>query len=494
MRWYKECHMAIRKLGSTAADIIFARPLLASLTVGTLIHAVTGFGELITGARSPLASWSEAFDSDPLYTAVRFTVPYLVAGWVTHTSRRVGRREPLRDGGADSDSLQSAAMAQCIEQMTRPLSQMIDLLDSAFARYDPIAFDVSRHDQLMFQALLTPDPQSLRNHPTHLFHVNWANDKLSGYVYHYENGEVFRSLETIEIPASENRYAIFSGTRAVVLENWEGTGVDLDTFQRRFHPRVREIVGRIERYVTYRSGSVAIIAFFRGRRLDAHDALILKGLTTFSQSLHRITVESRESEQAFRYLVAALARASEANDEDTGAHINRINKYSRLLAEALGQDSAFVDTIHYSAQMHDVGKIHVHPDILKKPGALTEDEYRQMKAHCTYGAHILGDSPRLAMAREIARYHHEKFNGRGYPGGLKGEEIPLSARIVALVDVYDALRQPRVYKSAYSHARAIEIITRGDERTRPDDFDPAVLEAFLRVEATMDAIYRANPD
>jgi response regulator RpfG family c-di-GMP phosphodiesterase len=205
-------------------------------------------------------------------------------------------------------------------------------------------------------------------------------------------------------------------------------------------------------------------------------------------------VESRESEQAFRYLVAALARASEANDEDTGAHITRINEYARVLAEALGQERAFVDTIHYSAQMHDVGKIHVHPDILKKPGSLSDDEYEHMREHCTYGAHILGDSPRLAMAREIARYHHEKFNGRGYPEGLKGEAIPLSARIVALVDVYDALRQPRVYKSAYSHARALEIITRGEQRTRPDEFDPAVLDAFMRVEATMDAIYRANPD
>ena len=204
-------------------------------------------------------------------------------------------------------------------------------------------------------------------------------------------------------------------------------------------------------------------------------------------------MESQETEHAFRYLVDALARASEVNDEDTGAHIVRINEYSKALASRLGMDKTFIDTIYYSAQMHDVGKIHIHPDILKKPGALSSEEYEQMKAHCTYGAHILGDSPRLKMAREIAQHHHEKFNGRGYPNGLRGKAIPLSARIVALADVYDALRQPRVYKEAFSHAKTMNIITRGDGRTRPDDFDPDLLKAFVAIEAELDSIYQANP-
>lgn len=109
-----------------------------------------------------------------------------------------------------------------------------------------------------------------------------------------------------------------------------------------------------------------------------------------------------------------------------------------------------------------------------------------MKAHPVYGARILGDSPRLIMAREIALHHHEKYNGTGYPHGIKGDAIPLSARIVALADVYDALRQKRVYKPAFSHDKAVNIITEGDGRTLPDDFDPQVLAAFSRIKKKLD--------
>jgi HD-GYP domain-containing protein (c-di-GMP phosphodiesterase class II) len=130
--------------------------------------------------------------------------------------------------------------------------------------------------------------------------------------------------------------------------------------------------------------------------------------------------------------------------------------------------------------MHDVGKIHIDPAILKKPGKLTDAEFKIITTHPIIGSKILGDSPYLAMAAEIALNHHEKFNGKGYPHGLKGEEIPLSARIVAIADVYDALRQERVYKPAFSHEKSIQIITEGDGRTSPEDFDPDVLQAFIK--------------
>ncbi len=175
--------------------------------------------------------------------------------------------------------------------------------------------------------------------------------------------------------------------------------------------------------------------------LNELDARVLKGLTIFAQSLKLISNQVSETEDAFIYTIEALARAAEASDEDTGRHIARVNEYSKCLADELGLDAQFVRKIHYSAQMHDVGKIYLHPSLLGKPGSLTVEESAQMTQHTIHGAKILGDAPRLEMARQIALAHHEKYDGSGYPFGLKGEAIPLAARIVSVADVYDALRQ-----------------------------------------------------
>ncbi len=144
--------------------------------------------------------------------------------------------------------------------------------------------------------------------------------------------------------------------------------------------------------------------------------------------------------------------------------------------------------------MHDVGKIHVHPDILRKKGPLTAEEWEEIRKHCEAGAHILGNHPRLAVAAEIALSHHEKWDGSGYPRGLREEEIPLTGRIVALADVYDALRSRRSYKPGLSHQKAVEIILQGDGRSMPDHFDPRVLDVFRKRERDFAAIYERLPD
>ncbi|HEB86914.1 MAG TPA: HD domain-containing protein [Gammaproteobacteria bacterium] len=375
-----------------------------------------------------------------------------------------------------------------LEGVVQQFHNMTEYMDRTLESYDPLHFDADEYDQLIIEKLFSKKAIATNNNPEHVFLLDWKKSKPGGYLYSISNDTVYRR-EYIELEDDVNRYAIMSGEEEVVFINWEDDADNLQDFQERFHPQVRRHIGIIERYTTYRSGDVAIIAFYRGRRLDHYDAMILKALATFSQSLHRIAEENRETERAFLYTVDALARAAEANDEDTGAHIVRINEYARILAEEMGMDEHFVNVIHYSAQMHDVGKVHVSAEILKKPGKLTDEEFSKMKAHPAYGARILGDSPRLAMAREIALYHHEKYTGKGYPHGLAGDAIPLSARIVALADVYDALRQGRVYKPAFSHEKTVHIITEGDGRTLPDDFDPEVLAAFRRTEKELDHIF-----
>ncbi len=202
-----------------------------------------------------------------------------------------------------------------------------------------------------------------------------------------------------------------------------------------------------------------------------------------------------QTEEAFQLSIRLLARAAELYDEDTGNHIVRVNEYSYLLARRLGQPEAFCDEIRYSAQLHDVGKMSVDSAVLKKKGHLTPAERREMNLHPKYGHQILSQSNRLKMAADIALCHHEKWDGSGYPNGLKGEDIPLSARIVQLADVYDALRSPRPYKAGYTHEQAYKIITEGDERIEPrTHFDPKLIELFKKCHHELDRVWSKLQD
>ncbi len=183
--------------------------------------------------------------------------------------------------------------------------------------------------------------------------------------------------------------------------------------------------------------------------------------------------------QSEREVIELLARAAEWRDDDTAQHVQRVSEISCLIAREAGLDDEQCRLIREASPMHDLGKIGVPDGVLRKPGKLTPQEFELVKQHSNIGADILrgGTTPIVRMAEVIARWHHERWDGTGYPDGLKGEEIPLPARIVAIADVFDALTSRRPYKEAWPMIKAVEAI----RSLAGTHFDPRLVECFLSV-------------
>lgn len=212
-------------------------------------------------------------------------------------------------------------------------------------------------------------------------------------------------------------------------------------------------------------------------------------------ALLEVRVRERTHELALTQDITILSLASlaETRDNETGNHLRRTQNYIKAVATKLKDHPRFsnalsdnvIEMLYKCAPLHDIGKVGIPDSILLKPDKLTDDEFEIMKKHAQYGQdslnaaeELLGTTSFLALAKEVIISHHEKWNGTGYPAGLSGDEIPLAGRLMAIADVYDALITKRVYKPAFTHEKALEIIKEG----RGSHFDPDIVDAFLKIE------------
>ncbi len=209
------------------------------------------------------------------------------------------------------------------------------------------------------------------------------------------------------------------------------------------------------------------------------------------ETMHERDVAFAKIEEAYMETIERITKLTEFYDAETGEHIRRTRGYIELFCKELGLSADETKKIADAAPLHDIGKIGIPDAILQKKGPLTPEEWEVMKTHAVIGGDALSESevPVIQIARQIALGHHEKYNGQGYPYGLKGEEIPLAARIMAIADVYDALRSPRPYKEGFDHKTTYNIIVNGDVKTHPEDFDPKILAIFKKNHKKFAEIY-----
>jgi len=292
---------------------------------------------------------------------------------------------------------------------------------------------------------------------------------------------------------SGDAIAIFGSVAGRAVREGDAVWVEDVARDREYVPVHPSVVSEVEIPLLHRGKANGILEVAFDRRTPRNDDLLETLLPVASALGSLIEAENAhiEIKDSYRYLVRKLQSVTEIYHLESADHMDRIGAYSRLAARILGKNEEEQEDIEVFSRLHDIGKLRVPLSILAKPGKLTDEEMKIVRNHPLWGAELIGGAKWLDMARKICLSHHEKWDGSGYPLGLSGDEIPWEGQVVALADVYDALRSRRVYKDRMAHEEAVRIILHGDGRTAPEHFSPLMLDFFREHHEELDKIYGA---
>lgn len=414
--------------------------------------------------------------------------------------REVNRHAPetvgvLLTGIADIDLAVSAVHESGIFRfLTKPCGyeSMVQAIEEALVHHSALVEAGDRTEEIAFER------DSLASfHEMLEERIHSQNNSLSElHTFSVDLCSASSLQEVVDLAAKASHAALGRAVHVQVWDDRDGTTVEASAGP--------EMTAALHTHaLSTRDGRIGeIIVDLGGRaggKLSDVDRSILASIASSTAVTAHHEFRRRERDRAQHATILALARLAEQRDNDTGKHLQRLAEYCRLTALALREDGKHTDVLtnswirdlELSSALHDIGKVGIPDAILLKPAKLTPAEWGIMKSHAAIGAQTLdgvirefGPTRFLVMGRDIAGGHHEKWDGSGYPAGVRGEAIPLAARILALVDVYDALTSARPYKQAWTHAKAIEWI---GERAG-SHFDPVLTATFVARAAELDRI------
>ncbi|MDC7127349.1 MAG: HD domain-containing protein [Spirochaetales bacterium] len=357
--------------------------------------------------------------------------------------------------------------------------RVIDKQDNAQYKFSGIIQDISENENLIEKytkfyhvVKFAPNPFVIMNKSCEINYINKKCEKFYGYTLGELQGQSIRILNADKSVYLDNGYTesqyqnLFAKIEADLLYQKEGfwEGVLISQTKK----------GEVKWLLVF----ISSLKDMDGEK----DSFVITGFD--------ISEERKEEELIRIDTYNAIASLAEYRDSETGKHMKRIGEYCYLLARKLGKSRKFCDDIRIFAPMHDIGKVGIPDEILRAPRSLTLEEFEIMRTHTDLGYNILKNRSTLELAAEIAKNHHEKYDGSGYPEGLSGPDIPLSARICAVADVYDSLRSKRPYKEAFSEARTIQYL-REHSGTH---FEPMLVELLIKHRISFNAIYEKLKD
>ncbi len=335
--------------------------------------------------------------------------------------------------------------------------------------------------------VLIPDSSDDRTPEGIYLSLSFEDSIYRGTYFSIVDGEIFKKDRIIPI-SIESLSSIGILKNHVLVSNWRSKSDNLDDYQTMLPEELLKEAGEVHNFLYYENKTLKILLVNFHNDIQAFDITMFQHLIQLSRTILKILGHMKKSENIYHSLSNSLSKIAEIRNGSEGKHV-RVGKICEMLCNSMKCSEVFTFQLQEAIALFDIGNLLVDQSILLKSGPLNDSEMDLVHKAPEFAEIILGSEPRLLAAKEIAAGLYEKWDGSGYPHAKKGEEIPFSARIVSLANTYDSLRSQRNYRIGFTHSEAVKIMSVGDERVKPEHFDPKVLSAFINTETGISKYY-----